>query len=116
MLNERRKAAQGVADRLMAAEAALDLALTCAAELTGYMPAARIEANIAAEIGHSAMEHSAAALSLMMRARGEIVAAHRELAITKDQIGLRTVAIGGLVPKPPLQTTGQLSLVETAAA
>lgn len=113
MLNNRRNAAQGVADRLIAFETALDVALARAADLTGYMPTARLEANVAAEVGHAAMEHSAAALSLIMRARGEIVAAHKELAITKDAIGLRTVAIGGLMPKP---ASSHLTVVEAVAA
>lgn len=115
MFEQRRHAAQEVADRLIAAEIAIDVALTRTAELVGYMPTARLNANVAAEVGQNAIERSAAAFTSLISARREIVQAHGELAETKDRIGLRTLAIGGLMPKAA--SAGHLlAVVEAEAA
>lgn len=117
MFEQRRTAAQEVADRLIAAETAIDVALSAAAELVGYMPQARLHANVAAEIGHEAIERSAAAFTSLINARREIVEAHKELAETKVRIGLRTYALGGLMPKPdPKGEMRHLTMVESEAA
>jgi hypothetical protein len=44
---KRREFAQGVADRLMAAEHAIDLAIARTAELTGFIPGGRADADLA---------------------------------------------------------------------
>jgi len=97
---KRREVAQGVADRLMAAEAAIDLAIAKTAELTGFIPAARAEADLACEDAQEALEYAAESFSTLVKARAKIIASHRELSITKDEIGLRTYGFGGLVGKP----------------
>ena len=54
---KRRELAQEVADRLMAAEHAIDMAIARTAELTGFIPAARAEADLAKEQAYvSALE------------------------------------------------------------
>ncbi len=92
---KRREVAQEVANRLFAAEEAIDAAITKAAELAGYMPTARVEAGLACEVGQEALEYAAESFSALVRARAQIIASHRELAANKDQIGLRTYALGG---------------------
>jgi len=113
MLNERLAAAREVADQLFAAERAIDAALTEVAALSACMPRVRVEANIAANLGHGAMERSAAAVAAILAARREIIAAHEELAVAKDEMGLRTFAMGGMYKGPP-QAQG-LSVVEATA-
>ncbi len=103
MLNNRRQAAQEVANRLIAAEFALDVALQRTAELTGYLPQARIEAQLASEVGHSALERATATLAVLLQARGELIETHKELARTKAAVGLRTFALGGLSDKTSFQ-------------
>lgn len=114
MLKDRRNAAQKIADQLMASERSIDLALADVAGLTGAMPAARIEANIAAEVGQEALEQAAEVLVALVSARRKIIATHRELAGVKDRIGLREVALGGLVPKEAADAGG-LRVVAQAA-
>jgi hypothetical protein len=97
---KRREVAQGVADRLFAAEQAIDAAIAKTAELTGYIPGARVEAGLACEVAQEALEYAAESFSALIRARAQIIASHRELNTTKDQIGLRTVSFGGAGAKP----------------
>jgi len=97
---KRREVAQGVADRLMAAEHAIDLAIARTAELTGFIPSARADADLACEVAQEALEYAAESFSALVKARAQMIASHRELAATKDQIGLKTYGLGGLVGKP----------------
>lgn len=105
MLKQRREAAEKVAARLFAVEKAIDDALVRAAELNATMPAARSEANLSAVVGQDAFEGAAEAFAMLMRARRHIVETHNRLGATKDRIGLRTVAVGDGMEKPPLGFT-----------
>jgi hypothetical protein len=95
MLSIRRQAAQEVANRLIAAENAIDIALQRTAELTGCMPMARGKANFAAEIGQDALERAAGTFAVLVQARREIVETHKELAETQARVGLKAYAMGG---------------------
>ncbi len=101
MLRDRRNAAMKVAESLIAAEEAIDIALARAAELNSNMVRARTDANLSALVGQDAFEVSAAAFAALARARCDIVETHKRLSETKIQVGLRTVAVGDLRPKPP---------------
>lgn len=108
MLKNRRTAALKVAERLFAAEKAIDAALARAAELNGSMVTARADANLSAVVGQDAFEVSAAAFAALARARSDIVETHKRLTETKNQIGLRTVAIGdGASKTPPFFEEGE---------
>ena len=115
MLIKRSNAAQEVANRLMAAEEAIDAALAAVAELSGYLPVARCEANLSACVGQDAFEGAAETFASLIRARRNIIDTHASLADTKDQIGLRTFALGGLAEKAE-HRNGGLSVVERTAA
>ena len=104
MLKDRREAAMKVAKSLFAAEEAIDAALARTAELTSKMVTARRDASLSALIGQDAFEVSASAFAALARARSDIVETHRRLSEAKIQIGLRTVAIGDELPKPPPPT------------
>ena len=101
MLKERRLAAEQVAGALFAAEAAIDIALTKTAHLTGVMPMLRSQAGASALIGQDALERASAAIMALAEARRAIVETHRELSIVQGQIGLGAVAIGDTGEKPP---------------
>ena len=62
---------------------------------------ARSEAKLSALVGQEAFEVAASAFAALARARCDIVETHKRLSETKIQVGLRTVAIGDGVPKPP---------------
>jgi hypothetical protein len=104
MLNKRKEAAMKVARSLWAAEDALDAALAKAAELSGALVSARVDANLSAIVAQDAFEGAAAALATITRARGELVETHRRLTAAKIQIGLRSLAVGDTDTKP---TTGE---------
>ena len=63
MLQQRRMAAQQVADSLFESEAAIDAAITAVAKLAGVMPAVRADANLSALIGQGALERAIEAMA-----------------------------------------------------
>ena len=99
MLKKRRDAAMKVAESLYAAEDAIDAALARAAELNGTLLSARADARVSAIVGQDAFEVAASAFAALAQARADIVETHKRLSETKIQVGLRSVAIGDLVPK-----------------
>ncbi|HWT14038.1 MAG TPA: hypothetical protein VN231_14890 [Allosphingosinicella sp.] len=103
MLKDRRQAAMKVAESLFAAEEAIDTALARAAELNSTLVTARTDAKLSALVGQDAFEVSAAAFAALARARCDIVETHKRLSEAKIQVGLRTIAVGDGVPKPPAE-------------
>jgi hypothetical protein len=103
MLKQRRLIAEQIADALFQAEAAIDMALSKTATLTGVMPALRGDAGLSALIGQDAVERASQAISALTDARRAIVETHKELSVAQHQIGLGAVAIdGGGGDKPPV--------------
>lgn len=102
MLNKRRDAAVRVAQSLLAAEQAIDLALARAAEFNSTLVTARTDAQLSAIVGQDAFEVAAAAFAALAKARGDIVETHKRLSETKVQVGLRTFAVGD--PGKPTET------------
>jgi hypothetical protein len=101
MLKARRDAAISVAERLYAAEDAIDAAVASAAEFNSVLVTARMDAKLSALVGQEAFEAAASAFAALARARCDIVQAHKRLSETKIQVGLRTISFGDEVPKPP---------------
>lgn len=103
MLKERRMVAEQVAGALFEAEAAIDLALSKTAHLTGVMPSLRKRAGASALIGQDALERATQAIMALAEARRAIVETHKELSVVQGQIGLGAVVMtdptGG--DKPP---------------
>lgn len=119
MLKNRKEAAQQLANRLFETEGAIDEAITKMADLAGYMPVARNTANLSAVVGQDAIAQAAQTLAALVEARGQIVETHNKLAIARDQIGLREMAMGGGNNKPDIQATKEresvITLVDRAA-
>ena len=101
MLKQRRDAAQQLTDRLFDTESAIDEAIQKMADLAGYMPVARKNANLSAIVGQDAMMQAGQTLTALIQARSQIVATHNSLAVARDQIGLREMGMGGDQQKPP---------------
>jgi hypothetical protein len=97
----RQEVAQKVADRLFAVEAAIDIALTRAAELTAAMPQARTEARLPAMMGQGALDRATETFVALVEARRRIIETHQSLDETRQQIGLQEIAAGDSVPKTP---------------
>lgn len=83
-----------VARRLYAAEAAIDLALAEAAELTAQLPRARAEAYLSAVTGQKAFASAAAGVTALTEARGHLVDVHNSLAALARRLDLDALAIG----------------------
>lgn len=110
---KRKIVAHQVADQLFAAEAAIDRALGETSRLTTLLSEGRVEAGLSATVGQAVMDRTCASILALSNGRRELVGAHEALAVVKDQIGLRAVAIGGMV-KPEENTpapTGRLTRV-----
>jgi hypothetical protein len=84
-----------VAAQLIAAEAAIDGALSAVATLTAMLPTARIESRLSAVVGQGVFDRSSQTLMALTEARRGIVETHRELSGVQHQIGLGGVALGG---------------------
>jgi hypothetical protein len=97
MQAQRQAIARNVAERLFAAEAALDIAAARIAELNAALPMARLDARLAATIGQDAFTSSASAMMLVAETRGKIVATHTSLKQASDEIGLPAINYGDLL-------------------
>jgi flagellin-like hook-associated protein FlgL len=106
---------QAVIDLLGTAEAGIDDAFSKTAELNAFLPRARLNAQLAPETGHDALEHAAEAIQHLLHARAAMVAAHKALAGVKTDLGLDTVNFGGLGGKPSKACTAPLAIVRAAA-
>ena len=103
MLKQRRLVAEQVAAALFEAEAAIDIAITKAAILTGVMPQLRKQAGASALIGQGAVERACQAIMSLTEARRAMVETHQELSIVQTQIGLGAITMTdpGSGDKPP---------------
>ncbi|MDB5468717.1 MAG: hypothetical protein JWR84_277 [Caulobacter sp.] len=100
MLQQRRAAAEAVAKQLFEAEEALDLALAAVAGLAVTMPSVRKGANLSIMFGQDAMESATETLSHLTQARRTIIATHKALSVTREQLGLRHYSVGPENDKP----------------
>ena len=96
MLRQRKAAVQDVQSRLFDAERAIDDAISKVAELTRFMP------KLSAVFGQDAIDHAGKSITSLIAARAEITATHNRLAETRDQMGLREMAMGSTDDKPPV--------------
>jgi hypothetical protein len=100
MSGKRLSIARSVAERLFAAETAVDLAVARLGELNAALPLARLDARLAAEIGQDALESSTNAIVLAARTREQLVATHRRLKAASQDMGLETVNFGDALKAP----------------
>lgn len=88
-----------LADRLHAAEAAIDSALAETASLAAMLPQARHQAYLSAVVGQKAFAGAAASISSLADARGHLIQTHNTLAALARKLGLEALAAGP-VDKP----------------
>lgn len=87
---------EDLADRLYAAESAIDRALIETATLAAALPAARSEAWLSAVTGQRAFEGAAATITALAQARAHIVQTHNTLSALARRLGLPALAVGPL--------------------
>jgi hypothetical protein len=97
MRAQRQAIARNVAEKLLAAEAALDVAAARIAELSASLPLARLDAKVSAIIGQDAIHSSASAMLAIAETREKIVATHTNLKHACDQIGIPEESYGDLI-------------------
>ncbi len=114
MLNERLVAARRVADDLFKFEKALDDAISLGAQFSSGLLVARQTAKLSAVVGQDALDGIMKTLTVMVKARGELIETHHHLKVVADDIGLRTVSFGGLV-KPPRATSADETHLQAVA-
>jgi len=93
--------------RLHAAEAAIDAALSEAAQLAAMLPAARSQAYLSAVSGQKAFDGAAASITALTQARSHMVDTHNTLAALARRMGLDALAVGPLdKPEEDVPTGG----------
>jgi hypothetical protein len=95
---ETRLAANEVAAKLMAAEAAIDAAIAAVASLTAAMPAAAQQANVGMHVGHEALMHAMESCQALVKSRTNIIRTHKALRVAQADVGLDHVAFNPLCP------------------
>jgi len=105
-LVEKALAAQQLANKLFATEAAVDAAITEAMTLLTGMMETRKAFGLSASVGDTAAAKVAEAISTLAAAKSAIVVAHGEMADLKVRVGIRTKLIG-VTDKPPNQPNTQ---------
>lgn len=93
-------AARQVAGQIGPIEEALDQSFARTANLLGFLPEARANANLPLVTGHDAMMRLLASLNAIALARGEMIAAHAAFAETGRDLRLPETGFGSLVPCP----------------
>ena len=109
-------AARAGAQKLIRAEAAIDMALRETAELVGLLPTLRLQANLSAVIGQHAVDDLGETLAHILSARRTIIRAHGGLQSVREQIGCRTMSVGELDKPHEPPRTGRLLAVDGGRA
>jgi hypothetical protein len=91
-LAQTRIAANDVAAKLLAAEAAIDAAIAAVASLTAAMPMAAQQANAGAHVGHEALMHVMESCQSLVKSRTNIIRTHKALRVAQSDVGLGEVA------------------------
>lgn len=105
MLNERLSAAKAVASELFPAEQELDNAIVHASRLVIAVVENRRRAKLPITAGQEGLSRAMNAAAHLVEARAELGAAHAAFRETKDEIGLRAVAVGDLWDCPKQQSS-----------
>jgi hypothetical protein len=98
MFAQTRIAANSVAEKLFAAEAAIDAAIAAVANLTAAMPLASQQANAGMHIGHEALMHAMESCQQLVKSRSNIIRTHSALRSAQSNVGLDAVNFNGGCP------------------
>ena len=110
-----RLAANEVAAKLMAAEAAIDAAIAAVASLTAAIPTAAAQANVGMHVGHEALMHAMESCQSLVKSRTNIIRSHKALRVAQGEVGLDQVAFNPLCP-PEAVLGSEGRLLSVAAA
>ncbi|MBX3566102.1 MAG: hypothetical protein KF730_16195 [Sphingomonas sp.] len=100
MLNDKLKAARGIATSLGTSETSVDQSLIAGANLLISICDGRLRTGVAAENASDAVSKAVQGLTALNDARDNFVACHQALAILRDAQGLRGDMVGCTPDKP----------------
>lgn len=111
-----RLAANDVAAKLQAAEAAIDAALAAVASLTAAIPTAAQQANVGMHVGHEALMHAMESCQALVKSRTNIIRSHKALRVAQADVGLDHVAFLPLCPPDQASLNPELGPLSVVAA
>lgn len=97
MIAQTRIAANDVAAKLIAAEAAIDAAVAAVAGLTAAIPTAGQAAQVGVHVGHEALMHAMESCQQLVKARSNIIRSHKALRTVQDEVGLGAVMFNDMI-------------------
>ncbi len=90
-MQDRRLAANEIATKLIAAEAAIDAAIAAVAALNAQMPVASMQANVGPHVLHQALMHSMESCQQLVKSRSNIIRTHSALRDAQDAMGMGSI-------------------------
>lgn len=116
MIQTTRIAANSVAEKLFAAEAAIDAAIAAVATLTASMPSAIQDANLGFHVGQEAIMHSMESCAQLVKSRTNMVRTHSALLTAQHSVGLGAVAFNDMNCPPSAELATQQRHLSAVAA
>lgn len=107
-MSDRNELGRQMAEKLYAAERALDAALAEVGDLSALMTRGRMDHGIAAVVGQEALEHVAKCGGTLTKARRALVEGHKQMARDAKAMKIVWSVLGG----PELKPTGDGPRVE----
>lgn len=108
-MSDRNDLGRQLAEKLKAAEHALDLALAEIGDLSALMTRGRMNHGIAAVVGQEALEYVARCGGALTKGRRALVKGHRRLAHDARLMRIEWVAIGGPGESKPAEDGPRLA-------
>ena len=111
-MSDRNALGRQMAEKLYAAERAVDVALAEIGDLSALMTRGRMDHGIAAVVGQEALEHVSKCGGTLTKARRALVEGHKQMARDAKAMRIAWAALGGPESKPeedgPRVPTGHL--------
>jgi hypothetical protein len=105
-MSDRNELGRRLAEKLYAAERALDGAVAEISDLTGVMTRGRMDHGIAAVVGQDALEHVAECVGALTRARRALVEGHKQMAKDARSMRITWGPVAGVDDKPEPDENG----------
>lgn len=101
MRNKTITAGRKVASAIRPSEDSIDGSILKGAALLTSLVEGRLEAGVAASVGHDAVMSAAKGLSALAEARNYVVACHMQITTVRDDLGFPEQAFGCTIGKAP---------------
>ena len=102
-----------IARKIQESEHAIDHAMIAVSAMIQTMIEGRLEVGVAAQTGHSALDHAVAGLSRLTQVRADVIAGHDALKDIAEEAGIPYRMDGTMEPKIT-PARGALTVVQAA--